>query len=69
MTRINVYKKLGTAQRIVNRCDFLTEEWEREHMTNLLLAALQWAERTTEVIDPDAPYAIVKTSKNKMYGN
>ena len=37
-------------------------------MWNALLSAFKWAERTSEVVDPDAPYAIVKEGKKyKLY--
>lgn len=68
MAKISVFKQETTAFKITNDCPFLTEEWEREQMWNALLAAFKWAERTSEVVDPDAPYAIVKEGKKfKMY--
>lgn len=64
MTKIKYYKKQMVTHRIVNQCEFLTEPWEREHMLNLLLAAFDWSEKTSEHVEPDAPYAIVKKSKS-----
>ena len=68
MAKISVFKQETTAFKITNSCPILDKEWEREQMWNALLAAFKWAERTSEVVDPDAPYAIVKEGKKyKMY--
>lgn len=66
MAKINLIKKELAAIRIVNRCTFLEEEWEAEWMMSALMSAFKWAEGTSDVIDPNAPYAIVKAKENQL---
>lgn len=58
--RIDFVTKELTAYRIANRCSFIKTQRERKWMMNAIRQALQWAERNSESIDPEAPYCIVK---------
>lgn len=66
MARIDYAKKEIVALRIVNRCAFVNEEWEKEWMIHAIRAALRWAERHSESIDPDAPLAMVRAKKSDI---
>lgn len=69
MAKIDFTKKEIAVLRIVNRCSFIDSTWEQEWMMNALRAAFRWAERHSESIDPDAPFAIVRAHRNDIYTN
>lgn len=69
MARIDYAKKELAALRITNRCAFVSEPWEKEWMMNALRAAFRWAERHSDSIDPDAPFAIVRARRTDIYTN
>ena len=69
MTRIDYAKKELAALRITNRSTFVSEPWEKEWMMNALRAAFRWAERHSDSIDPDAPYAIVRARRSDIDTN
>lgn len=66
MARMDYAKKEIAALRIVNRCSFVSEQWEKEWMLDALRAALRWAERRSVSIDPDAPLAMVRAKKSDI---
>lgn len=69
MTRIDYAKKELAALRITNRSTFVSDPWEKEWMMNALRAAFRWAELHSDIIHPDAPFAIVRARRSDIDTN